>query len=211
MNCDYWVTKEMPLEADSLLTVFFEKLDEDLIRIHLSNCFESGLIDKNTIEIVNRFGSYTEYDSKGTGITILVRGVLPFVGEVDGKIDFKYTGRKIVYDRVVNNQEAIEWFVRKYALNCGEHYEVEYYKTIPMYPEVTLEGDTLRIKGGEIKQGKRHVTLLSYGGKLLSEGMDMEDVEIKMYDLNILYCAPPLPKGEFEGIVESVKRYAERG
>ena len=211
MNCDYWITKEIPLEADSLLTVFFEKLDEDLIRIHLSNCFENGLIDKKTIEIVNKFQSYTEYNAEGTGTTILVEGRLQFVGDSTEEYKFKYTGRKIVYDRVKRNQEAIDWFLQKYGLNYGEHYEVEYYKMLPMYPEVSLDEYTLKVKASEIKKGSRHVTLLSYGGKLLSDGMPMDLVEIKMYDLNMLYCAPPLPREEFEGIVESVKKYADRG
>lgn len=207
----YWLTREIPLEADSPLAVFFEKLDEELIRIHLTNCFSSGIIDSKTIEIVNHFKSYTEYNAEGTGVTILVMGRLPFIGETEGMSEFKYTGRIIVYDRIIENQEAIDWFISKYALNFGEHYDVPYERMLPLYPEVTLDGYSLKTKGGEIRKGTRHQKLLSYGGKLLSDGMDMDMVEIKMYDLNMLYCAPPLSAEEFRGIVNSVSKYVRKG
>ena len=114
-----------------------------------------------------------------------------------------------MYERIIENQEAIDWFVQKYALNAGEHYDVPYERMLPMYPEVTMDGYTLKRKGGEIKKGTRHKTLLSYGGKLLADGMDMEFVEIKMYDLNMLYCSPPLSFEDFQGIVKSVKKYSQ--
>lgn len=210
MTSDYWRTKEIPLEADSPLAVSFEKLDEELIRIHLSDCFENGLISARTVGIMNRFKSYTEYSADGEGVTILVLGNLPFVGEYDKPEKFEYTGRIIVYDRIIKNQEAIDWFLAEFGLNYGEGYEVPHYEQLPHYPEVVLDGYTLKARmTKEIRKGRRHKTLLSYGGTLLSEGMDMEFVEIKMYDLNMLYCVPPLQYSEFEGIVKSVKKYSQ--
>lgn len=204
-----WFTREMPLEEGNPLTASFELYDSGVIGIHLHNCFDGNLLRKDALRIIVHFRSRTEYDETGKGIYILVRGEMPYFDGYQGlQIDAYYlTGKTIVYEKIIENQEALEWFLREYSFFLRDLPDL--YEDTKYYRQVTMEGDILKISAPNVKKGTRHKTLLSYGGRLLSEGYDMERVEIKMYDFNMLYCVPPLPSGEFEGIVESVKKYAK--
>lgn len=202
-----WFTREMPLEEDNPLTASFEIYDNDVIGIHLADCFSGGVLSTMAIEIINIFHSRTEYDESGNGVYILVKGELPYFNGFQGlKIKTYYlTGKTVVYNNIAKNQEAIDWFMKKYDL---------FLKDIPCtyvdkmyYKQVSFDGHTLKISAPCVKIGSRHKSLLSYGGKLLSEGFSPESVEIKMYDFNMLYCVPPLQLDEFRGIVKSVMKY----
>lgn len=204
-----WFSREMPLEEGSPLTASFEMYDNDVLGIHLGHCFREGMLCDEALRIINEFGSRTEYDESGNGVYILVYAEMPyFDGYMGLPIKTYYlTLETIVYDRIVRNQDALDWFFAEYGFflrdSSDEHISERYYR------QVSFSDGKLKISMPEIKKGSRHKTLLSYGGRLLSEGYDMERVEIKMYDFNVMYCVPPLPRGEFEGIVESVKRYSK--
>lgn len=204
-----WFSREMPLREDSPLTASFEMYDNDVLGIHLLNCFSDGMLCDEALRIINEFGSRTEYDESREGVYILVYGEMPyFDGYMGLPIKTYYlTLETIVYDRIIRNQEAIDWLFREYGFftrdYSDEHISERYYRT------VTFSDGILKVSLPEIKQGSRHKTLLSYGGRLLSEGYEMERVEIKMYDFNVMYCVPPLQYSEFQGIVESVKRYSK--
>lgn len=207
----HWIrkmfTREMPLEEDSPLTASFEIYDVGVIGIHLTGCFENGLPRKEALDIIDRFGSRTEYDEIGSGVYILVRGELPYFEGYSGlQIETYYlTGRTIVYKEIIENQDALDWFLKQYSFflrDLQQNYNSELY-----YRDVSFDGKTLTITTPNVKRGSRHKTLLSYGGRLLSEGYPMERVETKMYDFNMLYCVPPLPFEEFLIILKSVKKY----
>lgn len=204
-----WFTREMPLEEDLPLTASFELYDNDVIGIHLHNCFSDGMLDETALQIINRFGSRTEYDEERSGVYILVRGELPyFDGYMGLPIKAYYlTLETIVYEKIVKNQDAIDWLMSEYPFFLAErpedHVSERYYR------QVSYEDGKVKVSTPEIKQGSRRKTLLSYGGRLLSEGYSMDHVEVKMYDFNMLYCVPPLQYSEFEGIVKSVKKYSQ--
>ena len=202
-----WFTREMPLEEDSPLTASFERYQNGVIGIHISNCFENGLICSSALEIVNHFKSRTEYDMDGTGIYILVRGEpVMYDGYVGLEIDTYYlTGETIFYTKVIRNQEAFEWLHFKYLFFVQE----EEYISRNYFRQITMDGDVLKITHPIIQTGHRHKELLSYGGRMASEGFSAHEITLKLYDVNTLFCAPPLPSGDVERIIKSVIKYIE--
>lgn len=206
-----WFTREMPLEDGNPLTASFEIYDSGVVGVHLSNCFSDGVLCPTAIKIINIFQSRTEYDESGNGVYILVKAEFPyFTGFRGFQIETYYlTGRTIVYNNISQNDEALEWMLREYDLFLkdlpDDYVDTKYYR------QVSYEEGVLRITAPKVKKGFRHKSLLSYGGKLLTEGMDFDHVEIKMYDFNMLYCAPPLSAEEFRGIVNSVSKYVRKG
>ena len=204
-----WFTRDMPLGEGTPLTASFELYDSGVIGIHLACCFDGAMILKDALRIIVHFRSRTEYDETGKGIYILVKGEMPYFDGFEGlKIDTYYlTGRTIVYDEIIENQEALEWFLNEYGFFLRDLPDT--YDDTKYYRQVTMDGDILKISTQNIKKGTRHKTLLSYGGRLLNEGYSMDHVEVKMYDFNMLYCVPPLPFDDFQGIVKSVKKYSQ--
>lgn len=202
-----WFSREMPLREDSPLTASFEMYDSGVLGIHIHNCFCDGMLNNLAIDIINRFSSRTEYDETRKGIYIFVKGELPyFDGFVGLEIEtYYFTEETIVFNKIVENQEAIDWLLKEYPFFLNESdYD---YADVKYYRNVTMKGDVLKISAPNVKKGSRHKTLLSYGGKLLSDGYSSEKVEIKMYDFNMLYCVPPLPFEDFQSIVKSVMKY----
>lgn len=202
-----WFTRDMPLEEGNPLTASFELYDSGVIGIHLACCFDHGMLLKDALRVIVHFRSRTEYDETGNGIYILVKGEMPYFDGYEGlKIDTDYfTGRTIVYDEIIENQEALDWFLKEYGFFLRDLSSIDFPENY--YRTVTMEGDILKISIPTAKKGSRHKTLLSYGGRLLSEGLPMEQVEVKMYDFNMLYCVPPLPFSEFQNILKSVMKY----
>ena len=203
-----YFSREMPLE-DSPLTASFEIYDVGVVGIHITGCFMDGLISEDALEIINRFSSRTEYDETGKGVYILVEGEMPYFDGYSGlQIETYYlTGKTIWYEKIIRNQEALEWFVKEHGFFMRDR--SDFYVDERYYRQISMDGDILKISLPNVKKGTRHQTLLYYGGKLLSQGMDISRVEIKMYDFNMLYCIPPLPFDEFKTILKSVIKYSD--
>lgn len=203
-------SREMPLEG-SPLTASFEMYDNDVVGIHLKNCFVDGMLCDLALSIINRFKSRTVYDETYEGVYILVDGVIyiyEFFTGLPMRVDY-LTPDTIVYSEIIRNQRALDWFLLEYGffmpeIPSEEGYCEEYYK------DVSIVDGKLKISTPCFKQGSRHKNLLSYGGKLISEGLDFDRLHIKMYDANLLYCVPPLPKEELDRIIESVRKYYNR-
>ena len=206
-----WETTEIPLGDQKLLTVSFTKCEDSIIQIHISKCFDKLVMNDIAIEIVNRFKSRTEYDECGTGINILCKGDLPispkepYVFPV-GLSVFR-NEEFIVYQDIKPCQNSIDWLFDEYLsflLTSEEPPEEfdQYWKL--MYYNVTLEGTKLILKPLSIPTGKRHKELISFGKRLVDHGIPGESIPRRMYDLNLLYCVPPLPVTEMQGIIQSV-------
>lgn len=204
-------TRDMPLEEGNPLTASFELYDSGVIGIHLSDCFENNLLRKEALRIIVHFRSRTEYDETGKGIYILVKGEMPYFDGYEGlKIETDYlTGHTIVYEDIIENQKALDWFLKQYGFFLRDLPDM--YEDTKYYRQVTMEGDILKISAPTAKKGSRHKTLLSYGGRLLSKGYDIDRVEIKVYDFNMLYCVPPLPFTEVKSIIKSIMKYNRDG
>lgn len=203
-----WFSREMPLEDGSPLTVSFELYDNGVTGIHLGNCFDEGVLDLRAIHIINHFKSRTEIDYNGDGVYILVMGEpVMFVGFRGLEVRCDYlTGKTVVYEDIVENEEALQWFHERYSFFVRDD-EMEYYS--PNYfRQVSMDGDTLKITYPVFEPGERHLSLLSYGGKMLTDGFSMHEITMKLYDMNVLYCTPPLPYEDVERIIKSVKKYS---
>ena len=203
-------SRELPLDG-SHLTASFEMYDNDVIGIHLMNCFDDGMLCDLALSIINRFKSRTVYDESYNGVYILLRGTIyiyEFFRGLPIRVDYM-TNKTIVYSEIVEAQEALDWFLLEYSffmpeLPSGDGYCENYYK------EVQIVDGKLKVGVPSFKEGSRHKSLLSYGGKLIAEGLDSDTITIKMHDANILYCAPPLPKEEVDAILKSVYKYYVR-
>ena len=60
---------------------------------------------------------------------------------------------------------------------------------------------------GDIKEGERNATLISIGGGLRRQGLELEDIEAELLKANADKCDPPLDKDEVLGIAASAMRY----
>lgn len=191
-----------------------------VIGVDLDHCFERGVLNEKSMEIINRFKSYTEISKSGEGIHILVKGKLPFTGSnnrngvevYSTKRFFILTGRSVGYDEVIENQEAIDWLIKEHfahikpVKNKGvmKAYKPPLYQT-----EIRLVGDTrLEIRRPKIAQGSRNCTLLSYAGVLRSRGLSDAQISQKVNDMNEKNCVPPLSKEEVSLIMRSIMKYS---
>ena len=203
-----WFTREMPLgEEETSLTASFEVYDNGVVGIHLHRCFINGLPCQEALDIISHFKSRTEYDEEHTGVYILVRGEMPCVDGYRGLPVKAYwlTLETIVYTEIEDGQDGLDWMFDEYAQFLtdaqSDYYSERYYR------QISYEDGKLKITLPNVKQGSRHKTLLSYGGRLLSEGVPDELIEVRMYDFNHLYCVPPLPFDDLQSIVKSVMKY----
>ena len=190
-----------------------------VIGVDLDHCFDDGVLNDKSLEVINKFKSYTEISKSGEGIHILVRGRLPFTGSNnrDGveiystRRFFILTGRTIVYKEVVENQEAINWLLEKHfnSENVTSDKVMRPYHDALYKNNIRLVDSKLRISAPEIKQGSRNCTLLSYGGVLKAKGYSVDKIIEKVHEMNSLRCVPPLSNAELDNIIRSITKYAK--
>lgn len=93
---------------------------------------------------------------------------------------------------------------------CGEHYSWATTTLLPLPPwfveEVTAAIATTTDLPHNIPEGERHMTLLSYAGRLRQAGLMEEEIEEKLYKLNER-CIPPCSLQEISDIVNSIMNY----
>lgn len=187
-----------------------------VIGIDLDHCFEHGVLREEAMKIIKKIGSYTEISKSGEGIHILVKGRLPFRGsnnrhgvEVYGTNRFFIlTGNTVGYSELVENQDGIDWLISEYFQTERVSQEGTRVIRPSMYQrQIRLVDSKLSIHHPKIEQGARNCTLLSYGGVLLSKGMDKYDIGEKIRGLNAKCCKPPLSEEEVDNIIRSVMKY----
>lgn len=191
-----------------------------VIGVDLDHCFDKGVLNEKSMEIINKFKSYTEISKSGEGIHILVRGKLPFTGSNNrdgvevystGRF-FILTGRCVGYHDVIENQEAIDWLIENHFTNIKP---VEYKGVVKAFKPslyqttIRLVGDTrLRIERPTIKEGSRNCTLLSYAGVLRNRGLSDAQIAQKVNEMNKNKCVPPLSDDEVSLIMRSIMKYS---
>ena len=188
-----------------------------IIGIDLDHCFEHGVLREEAMRIINRVGSYTEISKSGEGIHILVKASLPFKGSnnrngveiYSSNRFFILTGNTVCYENVIENQEAVDWILEQYfqTERISRDDVVKPYKPSLYQPQIRLIDNKLSINHPKIEQGCRNMTLLSYGGVLLSKGLSFDEINKKMHELNAKSCEPPLSVDEVENIIKSVMKY----
>ena len=73
--------------------------------------------------------------------------------------------------------------------------------------KVRRKGSKAKKTNGDIEEGKRNSTLISSAGSLRQQGLEFEDIETELQQINTARCKPPLDEDEVVGIAESVMRY----
>ena len=193
--------------------------DTNLVGIDLDMGFDQdGFLNSMAGDIVGRCHSYTEKSRSGRGIHILVRGFLPFKGRnnrngVEIYRDSRYfimTGNVLIYSKIIENQEAIDYIVSKYFQdipkdNTGISSPQRTYS--PIYHKPEKGKISLKPEYPPITTGSRNLSLTSLAGQMHNQGYSKSEIYKELLYANSVACKPPLPRSEVEQIVNSVTRY----
>ena len=191
--------------------------DNGIVGIDIDTGFdEDGIITDLGVDIISRCKSYTEISRSGRGFHILVKGDIPFDGRnnrngVEMYKDSRFfimTGDVLLYDCIVENQEAIDYIVDKYFPTTRESESSNKFGRIyspiwekqqgriqlrPVYPKITT--------------GSRNICLTSLAGMLHTQGYTKEQIYDEISYCNKVACEPMLYDNELRTIVNSVTRY----
>jgi hypothetical protein len=123
---------------------------------------------------------------------------------------FIVTGKKFVYDEIIENQQAIDYVINKYFPEAerdsdGNEQGKRIYS--PVYAAPTINNIPLQPTYPPIPQGMRNLSLTSLAGQMHTQGYSPKDIYSELIKANNAACTPPLPSGEVRNIVKSVTRY----
>lgn len=177
-----------------------------------------GFLSGLAADIIGKCKSYTEKSKSGRGFHILLKGDIPFKGKnnLAGVEIYKQarffimTGDTLLYDKIVENQDAIDYIVQKYFPNtrdneqgkpCGDR----------LYNPIWEKVDNGRIKlrpvYPRIPNGCRNICLTSLAGMLHNQGYNPQQIFDELLYCNTVACDPMLHENELETIVNSVTKY----
>lgn len=181
---------------------------------------DDGLMSVLGADIVGKCHSYTEKSRSGRGFHILLRGTLPFKGKnnLAGVEIYKaaryfiMTGETLLYRDIIENQEAIDYVVKKYFPETREsssNTAVGRDKIYsPIWEEPIVDGRVkLRPAYPRIPDGSRNICLTSLAGMLRNQGYSKEQIYEELLYANTVACDPPLDRRELRTICNSVTRY----
>lgn len=142
---------------------------------------DDGFLSETSIDIMRACRSYTEKSRSGRGVHILLKGDLPFKGKNNGNgVEiykssryFIVTGEKLIYETMIENQEAIDYVVGKYfpetvKENDSSGSSQRIYS--PLYEKPENGKISLRPKYPPIPRGMRNLSLTSLAGQLHNQG-----------------------------------------
>lgn len=179
---------------------------------------EDGFLTELAADIIGRCESYTEKSKSGRGFHILLKGTLPFKGKnnLNGVEIYKQaryfimTGDTLLYNQIIENQDAIDYIVEKYFPDIrenestGKPYTNRIYTPIWEKPQSRIK---LRPVYPRIPDGCRNICLTSLAGMLHNQGYSPQQIYDELVYCNTVACEPCLPERELETIVGSVTRY----
>lgn len=179
---------------------------------------EDGFLSETSIDIMRACRSYTEKSRSGRGVHILLKGDLPFKGKNNGNgVEiykssryFIVTGEKLIYETIIENQEAIDYVVGKYfpetvKENDSSGSSQRIYS--PLYEKPENGKISLRPKYPPIPRGMRNLSLTSLAGQLHNQGYSKKEIYQELLHANQVACSPPLPTSEIQTITNSVTKY----
>lgn len=193
--------------------------DNGIVGIDIDTGYdEDGLITQLAADIIGKCHSYTEWSRSGRGFHVLVRGELPFKGKnnLNGVEMYKasryfiMTGKALVFNVLVDNQEAIDYVIEKYF---PETQRAESDKAVgsriysPIWEKPIGNRIRLRPVYPRIPNGCRNICLTSLAGMLHNQGYTKEQIYDELIYANTVACDPSLHKNEVRTIVNSVTRY----
>ena len=179
---------------------------------------EDGFMSELAADIIGKCESYTEKSKSGRGFHILLKGELPFKGKNNLKgVEiykaaryFIMTGDVLIYDTIIDNQEAIDYIVDKYFPEMRESENKAFNPKIytPIWDKPMTDGRIkLRPVYPRIPDGCRNICLTSLAGMLHNQGYNPQSIYDELTYCNTVACEPMLPDYEIVTIVNSVTRY----
>lgn len=193
--------------------------DNGIVGIDIDDGFDDeGFMSPLAADIISKCKSYTEKSKSGRGFHILVKGNLPFKGKNNRKgVEiyktaryFIMTGDVLLYNTIIENQEAIDYIVDKYFPEMRESENKGMFPKIytPVWDKPTADGQIrLRPIYNPIPDGARNISLTSLAGQWHTIGYSSEDIYKELLYVNAVACKPPLDNNEVWCIVNSVTRY----
>ena len=191
--------------------------DNGIVGIDVDDGYdEDGFLSELATDIIGKCCSYTEKSKSGRGFHILQKGDIPFKGKNNLKgVEiykqsrfFIMTGDVLIYDKIIENQEAIDYILDKYfpimrenntSSSCDRIYTPIWEKQQgriqlrPVYPKIT--------------SGSRNICLTSLAGMLHNQGYSPQQILEEISYCNKVACEPMLYERELMCIVNSVTRY----
>ena len=180
---------------------------------------EDGLLSALSADIIGKCKSYTEKSRSGRGFHILLRGDLPFKGKnnLNGVEIYKssryfiMTGDVLLYDEIIENQEAVDYVVDKYFAETkreGNSSFSRYKIYSPEWKQPVTDGRLkLRPEYPEIENGCRNICLTSLAGMLHTLGYSKSQIYKELLYANSIACKPALSEKELQSICNSITKY----
>lgn len=191
--------------------------DNGIVGVDIDDGYDDdGFLSSIATDIIGVCKSYTEKSKSGRGFHILLKGDIPFKGKNNLKgVEiykqsrfFIMTGDVLLYDKIVENQDAIDYIVDKYFPETRETTDKKFVDRLyqPLWEQ--QEGRiSLRPIYPKIPNGCRNVCLTSLAGMLHNQGYSYQQIYDELMYCNKTACEPMLPSGEVRNIVNSVRRY----
>lgn len=207
------------VEAGNYDYIGFVFNDNGIVGVDIDDGFDDeGFMSPLAADIIGKCASYTEKSKSGRGFHILLKGNLPFKGKnnrngVEIYKTARYfimTGDVVLYDAIIDNQEAIDYIVDKYFPEMRESENKGVFPKIytPIWDKPTADGQIrLRPVYNPIPDGARNISLTSLAGQWHTIGYSSEDIYKELLYVNAVACKPPLDNNEVWCIVNSVTRY----
>lgn len=221
-NPTTWCSFEKAQEAVNMGEITYPGFvfnDNGIIGIDIDDGYdEDGFLTLLATDIIGKCKSYTEKSRSGRGVHILLRGDIPFKGKnnrngVEMYKTARYfimTGDVLVYNTIIDNQEALDYIVDKYfpEMRESENKGVTPKIYTPIWDKPMVDGQIkLRPNYPTIPDGCRNICLTSLAGMLHTQGYDPQSIYDELSYCNAVACKPMLPDGEVIAIVSSVTRY----
>lgn len=199
--------------------VGFVFADNGLVGIDIDDGYDQeGFLSPLASDIIGICKSYTERSRSGRGFHIIVKGNLPFKGKNNRRgVEvyktaryFIMTGDTMLYNSIIENQDAIDYIVDKYFPEMRECQDKCFTPKIyePTWDKPIEDGKVkLRPNYPTITPGSRNICLTSLAGMLHSQGYSPQDIYNELIYCNAVACKPILPESEIITIVNSVTRY----
>ena len=179
---------------------------------------EFGLMSPLAADIIGRCKSYTEKSKSGTGYHILLYGSLPFKGKNNLKgVEiyktsrfFIMTGDTVLYNNMVENQEAIDYIVETYFPEMRRDDSLMSNPNPRIYTPIWVKTEGkigLRPEYPPIPDGTRNISLTSLAGQWHTLGYSKDEIYRELLYVNSVACTPPLSVNEIQCITNSVTRY----
>ena len=221
-NPDTWCSFSEALEAVECGEISYPGFvfnDNGIIGIDVDDGYDQeGFLSPLASDIIGACKSYTERSRSGRGVHILLKGNLPFKGKnnrngVEIYKTARYfimTGDVMLYDKIIDNQDAIDYIVDKYFPEMrdseGKTFNPRIYT--PIWDKPIEDGKVkLRPIYQKITPGSRNICLTSLAGMLHSQGYDKQAIYDELTYCNAVACEPMLHDSEVMAIVNSVIRY----